>query len=291
MKNTQAQIKALSGLYEKLPQPQDSATELVNWTVDKYTGGWDNRIGYERYNPIPPSAFNPFGALPRIDSICVFNRHQGAQQAILFESGGTLYQYTEWNYSIAIIDNDRTIPTINEACTQYIPYSRWMVIFNGYEKPIRYAGWPVFHNSVTFAPFKYDLGWHNVPGAPWPWGITTDPSLATDVGNTICIFFDNIDPFECGIGHQTKLKANKHKWKVSYINNAGSESPLSDASREVEWTTPDPAMTFAAYVEIPTGPIGTVARRLYRTKNYSEDGSGNQSLKRQLYMIVFPMGL
>ena len=63
MKNTTVQIKALSGLYEKLPQTQDGATELINWTVDKYTGGWDNRIGYERYNPIPTGSFSPFASL------------------------------------------------------------------------------------------------------------------------------------------------------------------------------------------------------------------------------------
>ena len=278
MKNTQAQVKALAGLYEKLPQPQDGATELTNWTVDKYTGGWDNRIGYERYNPIPPSAFNPFGTIGRIDSICVFSRHQGAQQAILFESAGTLYQYTEWNYSIAVIDSERTSPAINEASAQYVPYSKWMIILNGYEKPIRYAGWPVFHNSVTFAPYKFDLGWHHIPDSPTEWGITTDPSLATDVANNVCIFFDSADNFENGIGNLIKNKTNKHKWKVSYINNAGSESPLSGASGEVEWETPDPAKTFAAYLEIPTGPVGTVARRLYRTKNYSVDGTGSQSL-------------
>ena len=91
MKNTTQDIRTLGGLFERQPQPTNAATELVNWTVDKYTGGWDNRIGYERYNVVATSTFTPFATLPRIDSLCVFNKHQGAQQNILFTSYGSLY--------------------------------------------------------------------------------------------------------------------------------------------------------------------------------------------------------
>ena len=72
MKNTSVQIKLLSGLFEKLPQTENGATELNNWTVDKYTGGWDNRIGYERYNPLVVGDF-----LPRLNDVSM-----SAEQAI-----------------------------------------------------------------------------------------------------------------------------------------------------------------------------------------------------------------
>ena len=121
MKNTTVQIKALSGLFEKLPQKQDGATELVNWTVDKYTGGWDNRIGYERYNPLPSGTFAPFASLGRIDTMFVFSRHQGAMQSVFLEADGTLYQLNESSgpsMDLKTISSNRTKPAQNESGTR-----------------------------------------------------------------------------------------------------------------------------------------------------------------------------
>ena len=280
MKNTQAQVKALGGLYEKLPQAPDGATELTNWTVDKYTGGWDDRIGYERFNPVQASNFAPFSAIGRIDSLTNFSRHQGAQENFLFESAGTLYHLIDYSPTptIGTISTNRSVPTLNEASTQYIPYGRWMIILNGYDGPMKYAGWPVHRTSIPFVPVKYDLGWNSIPGSPNPWGIHIDSTAATAPGNDICIFFDPED--DAGLGITTTEAVNRYKWKISFINNAGSESPLSGESEEIRWTTaatPAPFKKFAAYIEIPTGPDGTVGRRLYRTKNYGPDGAGVQS--------------
>ena len=275
MKNTQAQVKALGGLYEKLPQAPDGATELTNWTVDKYTGGWDDRIGYERYNPIPSANFQPFSSIGRIDSLVMFNRHQGAQQSILFEADGTLYHLVESIMYLHTVESGRTEPALNEAPTQYVPYGRWMIILNGYDRPIKYAAWPFYRNAMTYVPFKYDLGWHTIPDAPNPWGIETSSSAATSIGQNVCVFFGPED--DAGLGIPTDAKENKYKWRMSYINNAGSESPLSGESEEITWTTIISKRKYAAYVEIPTGPDGTVGRRLYRTKNYGAEGGGTES--------------
>ena len=50
MKDTNVKIDMLKGIHEQYPQPQDSVMELINWQVDQYTGGWTNRIGYEKYD-------------------------------------------------------------------------------------------------------------------------------------------------------------------------------------------------------------------------------------------------
>tara|TARA_R100000808_G_scaffold8183_2_gene23250 strand:- start:3426 stop:5510 length:2085 start_codon:yes stop_codon:yes gene_type:complete len=276
MKNTQAQVKSLGGLYEKLPQATDGATELTNWTVDKYTGGWDDRIGYERYYPVPTGTFQPFSTLGRIDSLAMFNRHQGSQQTLLFESGGTLYHLVESLMFLHTVETGRTRPTLNEAPTQYVPYGRWMVILNGYDRPVKYAAWPFYRNAIApYVPFKYDLGWHTIPDAPNPWGVETSSSAATSIGQNVCVFFDPED--DAGLGIPTDAKENKYKWRMSYINNAGSESPLSGESEEIAWTTIASKRKYAAYIEIPTGPDGTVGRRLYRTKNYGAEGGGTES--------------
>lgn len=283
MKNTTVQIKALSGLYEKLPQAQDGATELINWTVDKYTGGWDNRIGYERYNPIPTGSFSPFATLDRIDSMFVFSRHQGAMQNMIIESNGTMYHVSESFMALKTIASNRTKPATNEAPTQYSTYGKWLIISNGYDKAFKYPGWPMHQNAITYVPQIYDLGWNTVPTAPTPWNIQTVPTLSASNGQNVCIFFA-IDSDE-GLGTATITSGsdgdvNKYKYRISYINNAGAESPLSEESFLLQWSTEPPSGTqykYAVYIEIPTGPEGTVARRLYRTKNYGTAAVGTES--------------
>tara|TARA_R100000773_G_C4221230_1_gene120286 strand:- start:4967 stop:7111 length:2145 start_codon:yes stop_codon:yes gene_type:complete len=297
MKNTTVQIKALSGLYEKLPQAQDGATELINWTVDKYTGGWDNRIGYERYNPIPSGDFLPFStgsvttATNKIDSLFVFSRHQGAMQSVLLESGGTLYQLDETygsSFRLYPISTNRTLPAANEAPTQYTTYGKYLIVSNGYDKSFKYAAWPVHRHPITFTPYLYDLGWNTVPSAPNPWDVALFVSSTVLTGQAVSIPF----PFTAingytyngeGLGTNTTATSdtNRYKYRVSFINNAGAESPLSEESRIITWVTEPPAAPlgqnkYAIYIEIPTGPEGTVARRLYRTKNFGTAAVGTE---------------
>ena len=286
MKNTQVQVKALAGLYEKLPQPQEVATELNNWTVDKYTGGWDNRIGYERFNPLVPTSFAPFASLGRIDSMFIFSKHQGAMQALIVESNGTLYHVDENSgpsMSLKTIMSNRTQPGINEAPTQYSTFGRWLIACNGYDKAIKYSAWPVHQNAVSFVPDMYDLGWNTIPAAPVPWGVTNWVNTLITNGDSVSIFFEMTDNEGMGtntIQTGTARDNNKYKYKVSFINNAGAESPLSETSSEVFWQTEVHSGTqykYAIYIEIPTGPDGTVARRLYRTKNYGTSATGTES--------------
>ena len=286
MKNTTAQIRALSGLYEKLPQAQDGATELVNWTVDKYTGGWDNRIGYERYNPLPTGSFAPFAALGRIDTMFVFSRHQGAMQSVFLEADGTLYQLNESSgpsMDLKTISSNRTKPAQNESGTQYTTYAKWLIVSNGYNKAFKYSGWPIHQSSVSFTPYIFDLGWNTLPTAPVPWGVTNWVSGLSINGTSISVYYDITS--DAGLGSNTITSGsvgdtNKYKYRVTFINNAGAESPLSEESAEVQWNTEAPGGTqykYALYVEIPTGPDGTVARRLYRTKNYGTAAVGTES--------------
>ena len=122
----------------------------------------------------------------------------------------------------------------------------------------------------------YPLGFHKVPGTPVTWGIEVDPSQTSDNENAISVWFNTI--LERGLGIPTHNKVNKYRYKITFINNAGSESPLSAASEIVQWTTPSTAYTFAVGVEIPIGDDDIIARRIYRTKNFSADGGNDGSL-------------
>ena len=55
-------IEQLKGLDELIPQSPDSATTMVNFTIDPKTGGWDNRIGYEKFFASGAFSLYMFGA-------------------------------------------------------------------------------------------------------------------------------------------------------------------------------------------------------------------------------------
>ena len=45
MKDTNIKIDSLGGIFESFPSPESSVLELINWQVDQYTGGWNNKLG------------------------------------------------------------------------------------------------------------------------------------------------------------------------------------------------------------------------------------------------------
>lgn len=61
---------------------------------------------------------------------------------------------------------------------------------------------------------------------------------------------------------------------MQFIYANGSEGPLSVAT-SVSWTIPtgDSSYRYMVALDIPTGPTGTVARRVYRTANMSADAA------------------
>jgi len=90
--------------------------------------------------------------------------------------------------------------------------------------------------------------------------------------------------------HSKPKRMSSYSYKVSFISETGSESPLSDASPVINWYSPriiydqtvaataSGLVTFEAAVyhtykyiipltNVPRGPDGTISRRLYRTRN------------------------
>ena len=175
-----------------------------------------------------------------------------------------------------MVDN-RTIPRSVEPSTQYLPVGKFLTIVNGYDRPIKYLAWPIVRITGTFSPAIYPLGFHRVPGTPVARGVEPNPAVATTTNtNSISVQFKAVP--ELGLGIDEDTKKNSYRWKVSFINNAGAESPLSSASEQVNWTTNASEFRYACAIEIPVGENDVVARRLYRTKNFSTDGGNDGSL-------------
>ena len=143
-----------------------------------------------------------------------------------------------------------------------------MVITNGYDQPIKFDG-----DQTT------ELGWTRIPNPPTVWGV--DAAASGEAQSTYMPFdtFSTASSSELqgltqvyGLGDNAAGDINAYKWKVTWVNAAGSESPISAASALATWTVDaSNPYRFAVYLDdIPIGPEGTVARRIYRTKNMRE---------------------
>ena len=281
-------IERLKGVNQLLPQPPDSATKMVNFTIDPHTGGWDNRIGYEKFFP-GDALYHPFNDTERIQSMYIWTTHSGARTYHIYETADTGTGVCDLKFTVGNVhittgggvvpmDLGRSIPLTNEPGTSYEPMGRFLVITNGYDMPIKFDG-----DQVT------ELGWTRIPNPPSVLGV--DPNNSGGSNKTYMPFHDfTVDPgmgifgailetsslhsmyTYYGLGDPTSGATNTYKWKVTWINSAGSESPVSSSSSVVSWVVAA-AHTYrmAVYLDnIPIGPSGTVARRIYRTKNLRE---------------------
>jgi len=273
MKDTNSKIPKLQGLFESFPQPADSLTELTNWVVDPYTNGWSTSLGYEKYRTTS-SNWSPF-PLSKIDSMFYVQRHKGAQDSIVFETDGTLYHLNDFAGGLELyaLSENRTIPSVSELNTQYAQYGSFCLYVNGYDKPAKSHLYPVTDVTANNYLIEYPLGFHFQPAAPVAWTVELDPTEDAANGDKASIWFTANNIKNKGLGIPADGQENYYQWKVSFVNNAGAESPLSSASNQVAWTTGTNEYRYAIPVELPTGDTGTVARRLYRTKNFSPDAT------------------
>jgi hypothetical protein len=281
MKNRVVSIQALGGMNQLLPQPEIDASEITNWTVDENSGGWTTRWGYERYNPVPTNGFNPFQTLLRIDSVYIHSRRNRAMEVVLLTSQGTLYYVNDSTGTMTLtpLQSGRNVPANNELPTQYIPYGKFTIIVNGQDEPLKFDGWPVDRSSFANTPLYTPLGFPQRPQAPSVWQVNPAYDTAND-GVSISIWFQRTAGRGLGLPAVTNDKENRFKYKVSFISETGSESPLSDASETVSWTSDHatyPELRYAVAIEIPTGGDNVVARNIYRTKNFSSDAGNDQT--------------
>lgn len=273
-------VERLGGVDERIPQPATAADEITNFTRHQRTGGFDNRIGYERYFFDPEQLWQPFNALGRIDSLYIWSRHQGALRWTLFESGGTLWHLMDWGdtFRIDSVITGRTQPAANQPAAAYVPFGRFLCVVNGEDQPLKYVGWPSRTTSPSIP--VYPLGWYGLPAAPDAWEVDVSPSSTAGVGDIIGIWAGDTAQ-EVGLGSGKDSTTNSYRWRVAFRNNAGSLSPLSEPSNRVEWITPAAGTwqgsRFVVGMQIPTGPSGTLSRVMFRTKNLGDGDADSET--------------
>ena len=93
MNQSQYQTPLAGGVATRLPQNPQDAGVLQNSTLDRVSGGWSSRVGYEQYRT-GQNDWAPFETTGPIYSLHVTQQLAGgARQAVLFEADGKLQLY------------------------------------------------------------------------------------------------------------------------------------------------------------------------------------------------------
>lgn len=297
-------VSTLIGLdTESQPADARAPLKLVNMTVDTKTQGWRHAGGYERYVPEVLANYEPFTSLGRVDSVYVFSQNGHARYSILLESGGALYLLYEaggstsssyYSPGLETVRATRTVPTATQQASCFATVGDRCLVTNGYDRPLLLTLWPLGPStSVTSSLLgltERTLGWARVPAAPGVFGVqvihaNATPSDPTTVkAGRVPLFCPVQDgawsyPGRIGLGGSSASSENAYRYRVSFISDTGSESPVSDFSEIVRWAIPsgDSGFKYGVAITIPTGPSGTVARRIYRTANLGADSTGSST--------------
>lgn len=167
---------------------------------------------------------------------------------------------------------ERTLPKLDEPDESIAQFGRQLFFVNGRDTPIRWGGrqqtLPAFFVSPTPAPFAYnvDVDYYASPGTINNGGsisLMTSSSLGLGLG--ICPV---CPPRGQGPPPEPQRVLARYRWRMTFITDTGSESPLSDFT-EAFWTNLSDTTNgrFSPFLFLPKGPPGTVARRIYRTIN------------------------
>ena len=284
-------VMPLSGINQKIPQDTNSATQIINFSTDEQTDGWDNRIGYEPYaiNVLGQNTWGPYRNSEKITSCFYWPTHGGAKSFMLYESNQIGFFTQDTNQIRYIVGNDggttpvsfesidtqRTRPAQNQLGSYFEPFGKELVIINGTDRPIVFNGdrvrtlgfatspnppvvWQPLSGSTEFNKNAGDVAYNPIEASP------TGSAFLEPASVKYNLYY--------GLGTRTDGKDNQYRYKVSYVMDNGSESPISARSAPARWLADDTGLRQGLWLEnIPTGPDGVVSRRLYRTRNLGDN--------------------
>lgn len=283
VKSLSQKFNKAAGIDQGWKAPLGTAEDIFNFRFDP-SGGWLCDRGIEPWwDPSPSFQVQEANALiqtallgSKVDSLFVWTKQGSNQTYILVEQGGYLYYIwgnkgttvaSAWRRNIIILGQNRHIPKQNEVGTQYIPYGNRLLIINGVDKPI----W--FYGDTVQRDFSFTLP----TPSPEVLDINPDFLVGGELGSGTAAPNFETDPL--GLGDRSTGDTSVYFYRMSFITDSGSESPLS-APISLSWTIPtgegNPNKRFGVYInDIPIGPKGTIARRIYRTKNQRLGDSTN----------------
>lgn len=288
------QAPLAGGFESRQPQNPVNAGRVDNWVTDKATGGWSSRIGYEPFVP-GATAWTPFATCGPVYSLHVAQHLAGgARQHVLFEEQGNLHLVYDAAGSTVLrtLATGRHVPTATEPGSWYTDTAYGTVITNGFDRPVLVKPWPLGNltdSAGTITQCIRPFGFDGLPTPPDPHNVKPvppppfPPNIPIPGGGAVtlwCPADGNAIPDggRWGLGFYNNAagddgdKSAIFSWAVSFVSDTGSEGPTSTLA-SARWALEKGAQGFrhAACIDIPTGPKGTVARKIYRTTNYSDD--------------------
>jgi len=288
------------GVNQRYLAPPNAASDIRGFFhVDPSGGGWVNDRGIEPLIPYTsPVVFTTStitSLLQPVRFLAVIPRHNSAEVYYLYEQDGTL-QYDMGNIGTttgirgkSILDTGRKIPKPDDPGTQISTYGRFNLLINGTNDMLKWWGRESVSNfgfvSPTPSPGIADIKTDYIA---WQDGADVPPSFYNRLTNgQNCFRLPSSGYY--GLGDPEVGDVNRYDYKISFISDTGSESPLSSPTT-VAWTISDKTFAttgnrgqYAKYAEgkygvyftdLPLGPKGTVARRIYRTKNRKDGLTG-----------------
>ena len=293
------------GVDQRYRASPSAASNIVgHFHPDPNGGGWVNDRGIEPLIPYPVTLTLPISSvqstLAPVRFLSVITRHQAAECYYLYEQGGKL-QYDMGNKGsdpgvrqTSVLASGRKLPKPDDCGTQITTYGRFNLIVNGFDRMIKWWGRELYSSfgfvdptpSPVLSPVATDYIQYRNSAEDTP--ATREGKRVYIEGGETCIRFPPGSYY--GLGVSQKSSRNRYDYKVSFITDTGSESPLSP-SASVQWvvssdtvpagTSLRPARTdyaegkYGVYIsDLPVGPQGTVARRIWRTKNRLDGVSG-----------------
>lgn len=306
MQSTTNPDQIAGGVDQRYFPVANAALDIQNFRYSA-DGGWRNDRGWEpliadQDLTLTDAEFASITAPCRF--LQTWTRHGGSEEYYVQERGGELF-YEFGNKGTAAtrkhtIATGRHLPRSDEPGTQMIPYGRFAVILNGHNEMLKWWG----RDKVE--PFGFILN-PPTPQIPLvqvdyydePENTSLDAGSGKQVGtgdpinnnlDGIAVQFFSSDYL--GLGDPAKGSVNFYSYAVSYITDTGSESPLSQPAN-IGWlllsdatapgSTPEGKVINAnanarkygvLLTGLEPGPDGTVARRIYRTKNKRDGLTG-----------------
>ena len=296
MKTRKTEEIYAQGVDQRWKASNEHAEDIKNCRIDSVGLGWRNDRGWEPLIPVDDNSQVELSSLDneflRATSPCrfldVWTRHGGSEVYYLEERGGVL-TYTFGNQetpTTVILDTDRNLPKADDPGTQLTPFGRFALIQNGYDRPIKFWG----------RSYVSEFGWSQAPNAPILVGVNPsqidEPNLLEARQGAWFISNLNRDPPEgggnsdarkiwpfdstVGFGPEESGKSGHYRYKVSFISDTGSESPLSESTGvfwtiDGEGTEQENARVGIIIKDIPVGDTNVVARKIYRTKDLTDN--------------------